>query len=103
MNNQEFMVEVEASYARSKRVLLRKQEEYAGEEDRLEQFHRAGAAQAINPVEALVGMATKHFTSIADMAKDPSSYNLKRWREKTGDLRNYTILLEALLLDLGVE
>lgn len=103
MNNQEFMIEVENSCNRSKRVLLRKQIEYAGIEDRLEQFHRAASALGINPCEALLGMATKHITSIADMAKDPLAFSMKKWREKTGDLRNYTILLEALLKDLGVE
>lgn len=103
MDNQQFMIEVENSHNRSKRVLLKKEKEYSSGKDRLEQFHRAGAAQDINPAEALVGMMTKHFTSLCDYAKDPTSHNLCQWREKTGDLRNYTILLEALLLDLGVE
>lgn len=35
--------------------------------------------------------------------KGPKMYNLKRWREKLNDLRNYTFLLEALLVDLEVE
>ena len=103
MTNEEFMTEVESSCARSKRTLLRKQAEYAGDEDRLDQFIRAGVVQNINPCEALIGMATKHFTSICDMAESPSLYNLKKWREKTGVLRNYMILLEALLKDMGVK
>ena len=103
MTNEEFMIEVEASHLRSKRVLIRKEKEYSSGKDRLEQFWRAGVAQNILPTEALIGMAMKHVTSIADMAKDPSLYNLKKWREKTGDLRNYTILLEALLKDIGVK
>jgi len=48
-------------------------------------------------------MASKHISSIAGMVKDPSSYNLKTWREKVTDLRNYTILLDALLIDLEVK
>lgn len=100
MNNENFMIEVEAAFLRSKRVLLRKQEEYAGEYDRLEQFHRAGAAQNINSAQALIGMAMKHVTSIADMSKHPTLHNLKKWREKLTDLRNYTFLLEALLIDM---
>lgn len=103
MNNDLFQIEVENSCNRSKRVLIKKGSEYSGKEDRLEQFYRAGAAQNINPCEALVGMMAKHFTSVCDLAKDPTMHNLKKWREKTGDLRNYTILLEALLLDIGVE
>ena len=103
MNNENFMIEVEAAFLRSKRVLLRKQEEYAGEHDRLEQFYRVGAAHDIEPTQALIGMAMKHVTSIADMSKHPTLYNSKKWREKLTDLRNYTFLLEALLVDQGIE
>ena len=98
MTNQEFMLEVDASNNRSKRVLLRKGVEYSYEDgDRLEQFYRAGCAQLITAESALIGMATKHFTSIADMAKNPYDYNLKQWDAKITDLRNYTYLLDALI------
>ena len=104
MNHQEFMIEVENSHNRSKRLLLKKGTEYAtAEGNRLEQFYRAGMAQGIHPTSALVGMMMKHVTSIADLAKDPFSYNLKTWREKVTDLRNYTLLLDALLIDMEVE
>ena len=104
MNSQEFAIEVENSCNRSKRLLIKKGSEYATEEgNRLEQFYRAGAAQGVHPTEALIGMAVKHVTSIADMSKSPFSYNLKKWREKVTDLRNYTILLDALLIDLEIE
>ena len=103
MNNQEFLIEVENSHNRSKKTLLRKEKEYSSGRNRLEQFYRAGAAQDLEPTEALLGMATKHFTSIADMCKCPSLHNLKSWNEKVGDLRNYTYLLDALVRDMGVE
>lgn len=104
MLNEEFMVEVDKSFARSKALLIKKGAEYAtASGNRLEQFYRAGAAQGITPAQALVGMAMKHVTSIADMAKNPEKYNLRKWNEKVTDLRNYTILLDALLRDIGVE
>ena len=104
MNHQEFMIEVENSHNRSKRLLIRKGSEYAtAEGNRLEQFYRAGMAEGVSPTQALIGMCTKQFTSIADMSKDPFSYNLKTWREKVTDLRNYTLLLDALLIDMEVE
>ena len=104
MNNQDFLIEMENSINRTKRTLNKKKEEYSQDDsDRLEQFYRAAAAQSINPCEALLGMATKHFTSIADMVKDPTEYSLKKWNEKIGDLRNYTILLDALVRDIGVK
>jgi len=103
MTNEEFMIEVEKAFLRSKRVLLRKQVEYSDGKDRLSQFYRAASTQDITPTEALMGMATKHVTSIADMCKDPLAYSMRQWREKIVDLRNYTFLLEAMLSDLGVE
>ena len=78
---------------------MKKAEEYAGKNNRLEQFYRAGAAQVTTPHMALMGMATKHFTSIVDMCKDPEKYTIKQWDEKVGDLRNYTFLLDALVRD----
>lgn len=103
MTNEEFLIEVENSHNRSKKLLIKKDVEYSGEKDRLEQFYRAGWTQNINPTEALLGMATKHFTSIADMAKHPEDFSLKKWNEKLTDLRNYTYLLDALVRDMEVE
>jgi len=102
MTNEEFMIEVEKAYLRSKKLLIRKEKEYGGE-DRLEQFYRVAMLNKVCATEALWGQTTKHVTSIADMVKDPTSYNLRKWREKLNDLRNYTFLLDALLLDMGVE
>jgi len=104
MTNQEFLIEVENSINRSKKLLIKKGSEYATEEgNRLEQFYRAGAAQGIHPTEALIGMAMKHVTSIADMVKDPYKYKLKQFDAKIVDLRNYTLLLDALLRDMEIE
>lgn len=101
MTNEEFMTEVDASISRSKRVLLKKQTEYtSSNRDRLEQFYRAGAAQAIPATSALVGMMAKHFTSVSDLARRPFEGDLKTWNEKLTDLRNYTFLLDALVRDM---
>lgn len=102
MDNQRFMIEVENSHNRSKLVLIRKQHEYTtGDSDRLEQFYRAGSVQAMTPHSALIGMATKHFTSVADMCKYPNNYTIKQWNSKITDLRNYTYLLDALIRDFN--
>lgn len=103
MTNEEFMIEVENSHIRSKRLLLKKEKEYSSGRNRLEQFYRAGSAQAITPHSALMAMAMKHVTSIADMCKNPTSYSFKQWNEKVTDLRNYTYLLDALIRDYNVE
>ena len=100
MDKETFMIEVENSHNRSKRVLLKKGEEYTLGKNRLDQFYRTGTVQAISPTSALVGMMAKHFTSISDMARDPSEHDIKKWNEKITDLRNYTYLLDALVRDM---
>ena len=97
------MEEVENSYKRSVEVLQEKEKEYAEEGDRLIQFYNVSMLGDIDPCEALIGMAAKHYSSIAHMVKNPHAYTLSRWDEKITDLRNYTFLLDALLRDMGVK
>ncbi len=103
MTNEQFEELVEDAFQRSKNILIEKGKEYTGDTDRLEMFKLAGDLQSTNSVQALFGMTAKHIVSIAKLVKDPLAYTKDQWFEKTGDLRNYTILLEALLVDIGVE
>ena len=103
MDNSTFQIEVEKSFLRSKQLLNKKEKEYSEGIDRLDQFKKAGTLNTQPPTEALWGMAVKHVTSVATMVKNPTSYNLKTWREKVTDLRNYTFLLDALLIDLEIK
>ena len=100
MTNEEFISHNEEAYFRRVALLDIKRKAYSGDKDRLEQFHRAGAVQNILPTEALIGMATKHFTSITDMAKNPDNFTRKQWNERLDDMRNYMDLLDALVDDI---
>ena len=102
MITEQFELELEEAFSRAREVLTKKAGYYSSEEDRLHNFKAAAGAQGINPVQALVGMMTKHYISVCDMSKDPTKYNLELWNEKLGDLRNYTLLCEALIRDIGV-
>ena len=101
MTNEQFITHIEEAFTRRKELLARKGKMYSGKRDRLEQFDRAGKAQNILPTEALMGMATKHFTFIADMCKDPSNYTENQWYESLDDLRNYMDLLDTLATDIN--
>jgi hypothetical protein len=102
MDKVTFMMEVEKSFLRCKKVLLAKEKDYAIESpDRLIQFKKLGNMETKKATEVLFTLADKHISSIADMVKSPYSYNLKQWHQKTTDLHNYLFLLEALLVDLG--
>ncbi len=100
MNNVEFMNRRVSIFERRGELLLKKEKEYSKGKNRLDQFYRAAKAQGILPTEALVGMMTKHFTSIADMAKNPLDYTSKQWHSKLDDLANYCDLLDALVYDM---
>lgn len=102
MNNEEFMEIVRDGHSRSKRVLLQKACEYSTPDgNRLQAFYDASEyTETCNPAESLVFMSTKHFTSIAIMAKNPNDYTIEEWDEKLTDLRNYTHLMDALVRDM---
>jgi hypothetical protein len=103
MLREEFMIQVEKSFLRSKSVLLRKERHYALDgKDRLSQFKRLGLMEGKKPTEVLFTLMDKHISSIADMVKYPEDFNKVEWHEKTTDLRNYTFLLDALLVDLEI-
>jgi hypothetical protein len=103
MTNEQFELELESAFNRAKRTLGIKAQHYASSTDRLANFKAAAGAQSINPIQALVGMMSKHYVSVCDMSKDPLSHDIKKWNEKLGDLRNYCLLCEALIRDIGVE
>jgi len=101
MNAQDFDNVVNAEHQASCTLLLSKAKEYAGE-DRLENFKQAAGMLDINPAQALMGMLVKHFVSVGKMSKDPTAYPMDKWDEKLRDIRNYTYLLKAVLIDCGV-
>ncbi|NLZ53848.1 MAG: hypothetical protein GX892_12035 [Thermoanaerobacteraceae bacterium] len=79
-----------------KSILCSKAKEYATA-DRLHNFKIAGALQGISPVQALMGMMTKHTVSVADMCMSGETYPQELWDEKITDSINYLLLLSALI------
>lgn len=103
MNHEDFIISVEQGHLRSKKLLLKKADEYASEEidtNRLVQFYKLGMISNLSPALSLMSLASKHFSSLCDMAARPEDYDIKKWREKITDLRNYTHLLDALVEDM---
>lgn len=83
-------------------MLKSKANEYATDGDRLSNFKTAAALRGVSPADALMGMLAKHMVSVADMVKTPNDYTPAIWDEKLRDVRNYTILLKGVLVDMGV-
>lgn len=100
MTTTEFEKIVDARLTKVKELLRGKQAEYAkDEDDRLEQFRKAGFLMGTNSINALLGMMSKHTTSIYNMAKNMSIYPQEMWQEKITDHIAYLLFLEGLLSD----
>ena len=85
----------------TERVLGQKADEYA-RGDRLSNFKKAASLMDTTPEAALFGFVAKHIVALSDFVSDLESgtnQSLDRWTEKTGDIINYMILLEALVIE----
>ena len=91
---------ISAQIVNCETILCSKAKEYATA-DRLHNFKVAGALQGISPVQALMGMMTKHTVSVADMCMSGKAYPQELWDEKITDSINYLLLLSALVREGG--
>ena len=80
-------------------VLSSKAKEYAHVGDRLFNFKVAARIHGCTPEQALWGMAMKHLVSVMDLVEGRLEPTPEMVNEKIGDLVNYLILLEAVLLE----
>ena len=96
MTTDNFNAIISAQIDHCESILCSKAKEYATA-DRLHNFKVAGALQGVSPVQALMGMMTKHTVSVADMCMSGESYPQELWDEKITDSINYLLLLSALV------
>jgi len=103
MNNDKFLLETEKAIARSNKLLVKKNLTYTFNNDRLGNFKQVGDLELCSSTRPLMSMMNKHVARMAIMVKDPTSHSRKEWNAVLDDIRNYTLLCDALLIDLGVE
>lgn len=101
MTHEEFMRHVDTFQAMCRNLLEDKAKEYAKPDDRLSQFFEVADKWDINPMEALIGMAFKHFSSMNHMAS-LCDWSVGKWNEKAIDMANYCFLALALVRDLRI-
>lgn len=101
MTNKEFKQFVEDIINNLKNTLVIKGNEYSkADGDRLQNFKDAASFLGVTPEVALLGFVTKHIIALKDFIfeiEDGKLKSLLQWQEKCGDIRVYTILLEALI------
>lgn len=101
MNSQEFNEIVKQTEQLIEQTLIRKQDEYNLDEDRLGFFKHNAEFLGKTPEEALWAMASKHFISLTDMINSKQAFAEETFNEKIIDAINYLILLRGLILDTG--
>lgn len=92
VNNRLYLIE---------KILGSKADEYA-RGDRLSNFKKAADLMECTPEKALFGFVSKHIVALSDFVNDLDTglnQSGDRWTEKTGDIINYMILLEALVVE----
>ena len=101
MNHIDFDRLVEQETQRMKDVMCSKSADYSAVDDKLFNFKLAAELDGVSPIEALRGMWLKHRTSIRQGLDELISGKCRPeawWIEKLTDDRNYSILLQALLV-----
>jgi len=101
---QEFDELVERRLGLIRATLVSKGREYASSTDRLHNFNRGALVQGISPAACLRGYMTKHLVSVLDIIEAVEDHEggyvppAELIDEKLGDLINYCVLLEAVLV-----
>ena len=102
MNQDQFDRHLQTCIERTQSILKTKASEYA-HGDRLSNFKDMSTMKKETPEKALWGVCTKHIIALQDFIDELDSTQAPRpysyWQEKTGDIINYMILLEALVLE----
>lgn len=99
MTNKKFNRYLDEKLEEIKRMLGKKQSEYSANGDRFHNFKRAAEIIRCTPEQALRGMLVKQLVSVFDMLEKGATYTGAHVKEKCGDVINYMILLEAMLLE----
>lgn len=100
MNIKDFNDHLENRINKIREVLAKKSSEYAdGTADKLYNFKRASKIGNCTNRKALAGMMLKHETSVWDIIENVRPVTEEVLSEKIGDMINYLILLEAMVLE----
>lgn len=99
MKREDFDLIVEKRIESITKILSKKAEEYASDDDRFHNFKRAAAILETTQEKALAGMLVKHIVSVLDIINNPDKCSVAVFDEKIGDSINYLILLEGTLYE----
>lgn len=98
MTNEEFIKHYETVVQQERETLSAKRTEYANGEDRFANFCEGAVFTGLSPEQTLWSYMAKHLVSVREIVNGKNVTN-EMLREKIGDVRNYLILLEGMIID----
>ena len=99
MTHEDFETFQEEVGAHMRELMSSKNHEYAPGDDKLANFKKTARMTGKTPEECLWMFCSKHLISVQDIVNDQADYTPELLREKCGDIRAYTVLLEALMME----
>lgn len=96
MNRNEFNVSVNNTLKRCEETLVKKNKEYAPNDDPLNNFKEGSEMSGLIMEQVLFMYCLKHLVSLRDIVFGKVEGDTEMIREKTGDIINYMVLLNAI-------
>ena len=96
MNRNEFNVSVNNTLKRCEDTLIKKNKEYATNDDPLNNFKEGSEMSGLIMEQVLFMYCLKHLVSLRDIVFGKVEADTTMIREKTGDIINYMVLLNAI-------
>ena len=96
MNRNEFNVSVNNTLKRCEDTLIKKNKEYAPNDDPLNNFKEGSEMSGLIMEQVLFMYCLKHLVSLRDIVFGKVESDTTMIREKTGDIINYMVLLNAI-------
>lgn len=97
MNRNEFNVSVNNTLKRCEDTLIKKNKEYAPNDDPLNNFKEGSEMSGLTMEQVLFMYCLKHLVSLRDIVFGKVEADTEMIREKTGDIINYMVLLNAII------
>lgn len=96
MNREEFNISVNNTLKRCENTLIKKNKEYAPNDDPLNNFKEGAEMSGLSMEQVLFMYCLKHLVSLRDIVFKKVDSDTEMLREKTGDIINYMVLLNAI-------
>lgn len=96
MNREDFEKSVKETIQRCEQTLIKKNEEYAPNDDPLNNFKEGAEMSGLSMEQVLFMYCLKHLVSLRDIVFGKVESSDELLHEKTGDIINYMILLNAI-------